>query len=94
MFGRFIESYIIIIMIIIIIIIVQLVGAMRTKKSNKLFVLASVDRVICVPLAPSETPFTALTATSQTRQKILEGLSLKDNLKCIIASPNRPNIYL
>ena len=47
-------------------------------------------------LAPSETPFMALTATatSQTRQKILEGLSLKDNLKCIIASPNRPNIYL
>lgn len=47
-------------------------------------------------LAPSETPFMALTATatSQTRQKILEGLSLKDNLKCIIARPNMPNIYL
>ena len=38
----------------------------------------------------------ALTATAskKTRQDIIEGLNLKENLHLIVASPNRPNIYL
>ena len=47
-------------------------------------------------LVPIQTPVMALTATATkiTRQRIIEGLSLKKNLHLISASPNRPNIYL
>ena len=47
-------------------------------------------------LVPVQTPVMALTATATkiTRQRIIEGLSLKRNLHLIIASPNRLNIYL
>ena len=34
------------------------------------------------------------TATRETRQQIINGLNLKDNLHLIVASPNRSNIYL
>lgn len=34
------------------------------------------------------------TATRKTRQEIIEALNLKENLHLIVASPNRPNIYL
>ena len=67
-----------------IIIIVQLVGAMRTKKSSKLSVLASVDWVNCVPWLHLR----HLLWHSQQQQQVKLG-SLKDTLKCII-----PNIYL
>ena len=47
-------------------------------------------------LAADKTPVMALTATAtrETRQQIINGLNLKDNLHLIVASPNRSNIYL
>ena len=47
-------------------------------------------------LAADKTPVMALTATAtrETRQQIINGLHLKENLHLIVASPNRSNIYL
>ena len=47
-------------------------------------------------LAADKTPVMALTATAtrETRQQIINGLNLEDNLHLMVASPNKSNIYL
>ena len=64
---------------------------MKTKKKQQTFRACFGRLGELRSLAPSETPVITATATSETRRKIIKGLSLKGNLQSIIASPN---IYL